>query len=151
MPLPPSLRARGRASNDCASTNLNALSSRPSTFHWRWRRFRADDAPLEANQFPFLSASFFLRNGRLVRAAVLVLLYERPGRGGLRVLLTTRSKELRSHPGQTALPGGKVDQSDAGVVETAVRFSSETPTFLPPPSPCLPFGFYRSREHWWID
>jgi len=39
------------------------------------------------------------------------------------VLLTTRSKELRSHPGQTALPGGKVDKSDAGVVETAVRFS----------------------------
>jgi coenzyme A diphosphatase NUDT7 len=55
---------------------------------------------------------------RYVLAAVLVLLYERAG--GLRVLLTTRSKELRSHPGQTALPGGKVDQSDAGVVETAV-------------------------------
>ena len=49
------------------------------------------------------------------------MLYERPGgRGGLRVLLTTRSKELRSHPGQTALPGGKVDKTDAGVVETAV-------------------------------
>jgi coenzyme A diphosphatase NUDT7 len=56
-----------------------------------------------------------------VRAAVLVLLYERAGQGGLRVLLTTRSKELRSHPGQTALPGGKVDQSDAGVIDTAVR------------------------------
>jgi hypothetical protein len=51
------------------------------------------------------------------------VLYERPatgGRGGLRVLLTTRSKELRSHPGQTALPGGKMDKTDAGVVETAV-------------------------------
>lgn len=53
------------------------------------------------------------------------MLYERPatasgGRGGLRVLLTTRSKELRSHPGQTALPGGKVDKTDNGVVETAV-------------------------------
>jgi 8-oxo-dGTP pyrophosphatase MutT (NUDIX family) len=56
-----------------------------------------------------------------VLAAVLVVLYERPGgRGGLRVLLTTRSKELRLHPGQTALPGGKVDKTDAGVVETAV-------------------------------
>ncbi|KAF8485813.1 NUDIX hydrolase domain-like protein [Russula ochroleuca] len=58
-----------------------------------------------------------------VLAAVLVLLYERAG--GLRVLLTTRSKELRSHPGQTALPGGKVDQSDAGVVETAFREANE--------------------------
>ena len=56
-----------------------------------------------------------------MRAAVLVLLYERKDQGGLRVLLTTRSKELRSHPGQTALPGGKVDQSDAGVIDTAVR------------------------------
>jgi coenzyme A diphosphatase NUDT7 len=61
-----------------------------------------------------------------VRAAVLIVLYERPGgrgRGELRVLLTTRSKELRSHPGQTALPGGKVDKADAGVVETAVSIS----------------------------
>ena len=150
MPLLPSLRARGRASNDCARTNPNALSLRPSTFHWRWRRSRADDAPLEANQFPFLSASFFLRNDRLVRAAVLVLLYERPGRGGLRVLLTTRSKELRSHPGQTALPGGKVDQSDAGVVETAVRLSTETPTLPPLPLAC-PLIFFLSLARALVD
>jgi len=55
---------------------------------------------------------------------VLVLLYERGG-GGLRVLLTTRSKELRSHPGQTALPGGKVDEGDAGIVEAAYREANE--------------------------
>ena len=62
-------------------------------------------------------------------AAVLVVLYECPGgRGGLRVLLTTRSgSELRSHPGQTALPGGKMDKTDAGVVETAVSISSSPP------------------------
>lgn len=51
-------------------------------------------------------------------AAVLVLLYERAG--DLRVLLTTRSKTLRSHPGQTALPGGKVDDTDDDVLSTAV-------------------------------
>ncbi|KAI0261544.1 NUDIX hydrolase domain-like protein [Gloeopeniophorella convolvens] len=56
-------------------------------------------------------------------AAVLVLLYERAGE--LRVLLTTRSKELRSHPGQTALPGGKVDEGDGGVAETAFREAHE--------------------------
>jgi len=55
--------------------------------------------------------------------AVLVLLYERAG--ALRVLLTTRSKELRSHPGQTALPGGMVDEGDAGVVDTALREANE--------------------------
>ncbi|KAN0120941.1 NUDIX hydrolase domain-like protein [Russula decolorans] len=65
-----------------------------------------------------------------VLAAVLVVLYERPGDcGGLRVLLTTRSKELRSHPGQTALPGGKVDKTDAGVVETAFREANEEVAF----------------------
>lgn len=56
------------------------------------------------------------------------MLYERPQAGGLRVLLTTRSKELRAHPGQTALPGGKVDKTDAGVVETAVSIPS--PPFI---------------------
>ena len=54
------------------------------------------------------------------RAAVLVLLYEKP-EGTLRVLLTTRAKTLRTHPGQTALPGGRMDDSDASIVETAVR------------------------------
>ncbi|KAI0048951.1 hypothetical protein FA95DRAFT_971656 [Auriscalpium vulgare] len=56
-------------------------------------------------------------------AAVLVLLYERAG--ALRVLLTTRSKTLRSHPGQTALPGGKVDDTDADAWETAMREANE--------------------------
>ena len=51
-------------------------------------------------------------------AAVLVLLYEQ--NENLKVLLTTRSKSLRSHPGQTALPGGKYDESDTTLIETAV-------------------------------
>lgn len=54
-------------------------------------------------------------------AAVLVLLYEHSG--GLRVLLTTRSKELRTHAGQTALPGGKVDGADHTLIDTAVRLT----------------------------
>ena len=62
-------------------------------------------------------------------AAVLVLLYHQvhpnhdiqPDRDdGLRVLLTTRSKSLRSHPGQTALPGGKSDPEDGTPLYTAV-------------------------------
>lgn len=51
-------------------------------------------------------------------AAVLVLLYEKDDH--IQVLLTTRSKHLRSHPGQTALPGGKYDETDLNIVETAV-------------------------------
>lgn len=49
---------------------------------------------------------------------MLVLLFEKDGE--LRVLLTTRAKTLRTHPGQTALPGGGKDEEDDTVVDTAV-------------------------------
>lgn len=65
-----------------------------------------------------------LDNAKTKRAAVLVLLYEKPG-SGLRVLLTTRAKTLRTHPGQTALPGGRMDETDASIVETAYREAFE--------------------------
>ncbi|KAI1797449.1 NUDIX hydrolase domain-like protein [Ganoderma leucocontextum] len=65
-------------------------------------------------------------------AAVLVLLYEKAGE--LRVLLTTRDKSLRAHPGQVALPGGKVDGTDADVYETAYREAHEE-VGLPPHYP----------------
>ncbi|KAF6754502.1 NUDIX hydrolase [Ephemerocybe angulata] len=65
-------------------------------------------------------------------AAVLVLLYEHDGE--LRVLLTTRSKELRTHAGQTALPGGKADAEDIDFVHTARREASEE-VALPQDSP----------------
>ncbi|KAF9649871.1 hypothetical protein BDM02DRAFT_3094075, partial [Thelephora ganbajun] len=57
------------------------------------------------------------------RAAVLILLFEKEG--SLRVLLTTRSKTLRSHPGQTALPGGKYEETDGSLVATAYREAFE--------------------------
>ncbi|KIJ52653.1 hypothetical protein M422DRAFT_223313 [Sphaerobolus stellatus SS14] len=56
-------------------------------------------------------------------AAVLVLLYQKDGE--LRVLLTTRSKSLRSHPFQTACPGGKVDSGDKDRIGTALREANE--------------------------
>ncbi|KAG5647152.1 hypothetical protein DXG03_001107 [Asterophora parasitica] len=55
--------------------------------------------------------------------AVLILLYE--DEGELRVLLTTRAKTLRTHPGQTALPGGRVDDTDDGFIATAYREAHE--------------------------
>jgi NUDIX domain len=64
--------------------------------------------------------------GRL--AAVLILLYEREGI--IRVLLTTRSKNLRSHPGQVALPGGKSDPADGTPFGTAVRHQLPSPEFI---------------------
>ncbi|KAG0692068.1 hypothetical protein DFH29DRAFT_1009454 [Suillus ampliporus] len=71
-------------------------------------------------------------------AAVLVLLYEQAGE--LRVLLTTRSKSLRAHPGQTALPGGKADEGDESLVWTALREANEEVGLpLPPKSSNIHF------------
>ena len=56
-------------------------------------------------------------------AAVLVPLRER--QGGLNVLLTERSKQLRSHPGQVSFPGGKVDPGDTDLWATALREAHE--------------------------
>lgn len=58
------------------------------------------------------------------QAAVLILLYEKADE--LRVLLTTRSKTMRTHPGQTALPGGKMDDTDKDCIETAVSATLNT-------------------------
>lgn len=73
-----------------------------------WPEYSMDDYP----DFP-----------RHKTAAVLLLLFIRDGH--LRVLLTTRSKHLRSHPGQVALPGGKTDPTDASPVATALREAHE--------------------------
>lgn len=60
-----------------------------------------------------------------VRAAVLVLLAGDPEASSLpedaTVLLTHRSATMRSHSGQLAFPGGRVDPGDNGVVDAALR------------------------------
>ncbi|OLL21710.1 Nudix hydrolase 15, mitochondrial, partial [Neolecta irregularis DAH-3] len=58
-----------------------------------------------------------------VRASVLVLLFA-DEEGELRVVLTTRSKNLRSHSGDVSLPGGKADGGE-GVWSTARREAFE--------------------------
>lgn len=54
-----------------------------------------------------------------VDAAVLIGLVRRPS--GLSVLYTERSPDLRSHSGQVAFPGGKIDPTDSDAGETALR------------------------------
>ena len=57
------------------------------------------------------------------RASVLIPLLE--SEGELFVLLTQRSKQLRSHAGQVSFPGGKQDTLDANSLETALRETHE--------------------------
>ncbi|KDR78944.1 hypothetical protein GALMADRAFT_244606 [Galerina marginata CBS 339.88] len=75
------------------------------------------------NYLSSLERPDFSSNPHNKLAGVLVLLYEENGE--LRVLLTTRSKHLRTHAGQTALPGGKKDPSDADLMATAFREANE--------------------------
>jgi 8-oxo-dGTP pyrophosphatase MutT (NUDIX family) len=64
-----------------------------------------------------------------VPAAVLIALVRRPG--GYTVLFTERAATLRSHSGQVAFPGGKIDPDDAGPGEAAVREAFEEVALQP--------------------
>jgi 8-oxo-dGTP pyrophosphatase MutT (NUDIX family) len=55
-------------------------------------------------------------------AAVLVPIVLRPA---LTVLLTRRSHEVASHPGQISFPGGKVEADDKSALDCAVREAGE--------------------------
>lgn len=60
-------------------------------------------------------------------AGVLIAIHE----DDARIILTKRASGLRHHPGQIALPGGKVDPGDDGPVAAALRESHEE-VGLPP-------------------
>ncbi|XP_002735470.1 uncharacterized protein LOC100376725 [Saccoglossus kowalevskii] len=59
----------------------------------------------------------------LPKAAVLVPIFFR--NGDLHVLLTVRGKHLRSHGGDVAFPGGKMDEGDSDLLVTALREAEE--------------------------
>jgi 8-oxo-dGTP pyrophosphatase MutT (NUDIX family) len=50
---------------------------------------------------------------------------------GLEVVLTQRTAELRHHPGQISLPGGKIEPGDSGPAAAALREAFEE-VGLPP-------------------
>ncbi len=58
------------------------------------------------------------------RSSAVLLLFADSGRGP-DLLLTERATTLRSHAGQVAFPGGRVDPGDAGVVAAALREARE--------------------------
>lgn len=60
--------------------------------------------------------------GPLASAAVLIAVTDRSRPG---VILTQRNDALRSHAGQVAFPGGRVDPGDADAVAAALREAEE--------------------------
>lgn len=57
-------------------------------------------------------------------AGVLIGVVDR-GDNDLHIILTERPKSMPTHAGQVALPGGKVDRTDAGPVAAAIREAQE--------------------------
>ena len=62
-------------------------------------------------------------DGNSLQSASLILLFE--GKNGISFFLTKRSKNLKSHPGQISLPGGKAELFDKNFGETARRETEE--------------------------
>ena len=75
-------------------------------------------------------------------AAVLIPIVDRAQ--GLQVLLTQRSKELPTHAGQIAFPGGKIDTGDASPLAAALRETHEETGIAP--QFVSPIGYLRSFE-----
>jgi 8-oxo-dGTP pyrophosphatase MutT (NUDIX family) len=67
--------------------------------------------------------------GSLRAAAVLIPIVHHEGRYA--VVLTQRTEQLSSHPGQVSFPGGRCDAEDASLIHTALR-ESEEEIGLPP-------------------
>lgn len=71
-----------------------------------------------------LNPEVILPAGRKLRPAA-VLVGVRSGEAGPEVLLTRRSSALKHHPGQIAFPGGKQDEGDGSLEDTALREAFE--------------------------
>lgn len=64
------------------------------------------------------------------RAGVLIPVIQAGPGGESRVMLTLRTKHLRSHAGQVSLPGGSAEPQDPDIIATALR-EAEEETCLP--------------------
>ena len=59
------------------------------------------------------------------KAGVLILLLKKSEEEGYQLLFTKRSANLNTHSGEVSFPGGKWEESDASLYETALRESKE--------------------------
>jgi len=67
--------------------------------------------------------NLFPADKNFMDASVLIALVER--KSGLNLLFTRRTAHLAQHAGQISFPGGRVDDEDNGIIETALREAQE--------------------------
>ncbi len=59
------------------------------------------------------------------KAGVLIILHKDPGEAIYKILFTKRSSRLSTHSGEVSFPGGKWEEEDKNLYETALRESNE--------------------------
>ena len=106
-----------------AHTPLPATTS--ATLRWQVQHaVRAlDDLPRGDERGDYDLNPSFPRASPRRPAAVLVPIVERPD--GHTILLTRRADHLHDHPGQVCFPGGRLDDTDHGPIEAALRETAE--------------------------
>lgn len=82
-----------------------------------------------SSDFDLYSADGLPENRSLRPAAVLIAIQSTDS--GPHVILTERASTLKHHAGQVAFPGGKRDEGDASLEETALREADEEIGLLP--------------------
>ncbi len=106
---------------------MSITEQRPLTADDFRRRALRQRGPFDGDDFgdhdlnPGLKDRFL--TGALKRAAVMVPVIEHAA--GATVLLTQRPTTMRSHAGQIAFPGGRIDAGDASVEAAALRETEE--------------------------
>jgi len=82
--------------------------------------------PRDAGDFTFnRDLETLIRSQAITDAAVLIALHKRPSHDSPMVLMTQRTQSLRTHSGQIAFPGGRIDDDDYDATEAALRECEE--------------------------
>ena len=122
IPRPPSHRLGGDAPWAHLGVDVRSSVRLDAVVSAVLSRDRTGDAGTVATEVSEFSRSFADAFPDANPAAVLVALFEDEGEA--RVLLTVRSSRMRSHQGEVAFPGGKLDL-DEGIEEGAMREAQE--------------------------
>ena len=75
------------------------------------------------NKLDNINNTLHIKHKTLSNAAVLIPIVKR--QRGLTIILTERALHLRHHPGQISFPGGKYEQHDNNLMNTALRETEE--------------------------
>jgi len=122
IPRPPSHRPGGDAPWSHLPADVRSTLPLATVVDAVAGRDRAGDADRTATEVSEFSRRFADAFPGTNPAAVLVALFDESGES--RVLLTVRSSRMRSHQGEVAFPGGKLDR-DEGIDEGALREAEE--------------------------